>query len=294
MIRKWLWIVLLIGWIVPAGARSYRPDQVPNVQLADRNRYVSNPDRVLSDGAVVRLDSLCAALRAQGLAQVAVVAVDEIAADDAFRFAIDLFRRWGVGDARNNNGLGILLVKDLREIRFVTGGGLEGVLPDAICKRIQLQYMLPQFRHGDYDAGMLAGLDAVARVLVEGGEALPEEEDELPGWAILLLVAGILGLPFGAVWLAYRRERRCPNCKKTALKVADVQILAEGVRYSTFRYTYRCKKCGYETTRISRVAHQHTGGSGGPFIGGGGFGGGSIGGGFGGGSFGGGGAGSRW
>lgn len=292
--RRWLWIVLLIGWIAPAGARSYRPDQVPNVQLADRNRYVSNPDGVLSERAVAQLDSLCAALRAQGLAQVAVVAVDEIATDDAFRFAIDLFRRWGVGNARNDNGLGILLVKDLREIRFVTGSGLEGVLPDAICKRIQLQYMLPQFRRGDYDAGMLAGLDAVALVLVEGGEALPEEEEDLPGWAVLLLATGILGVPFFAVWLAYRRQRRCPNCKKLALKVAGVEMLSSGVRFSTFRYTYRCKRCGYETTRISRVAHYPSDDGGGPFLGGGLGGGRSVGGGFGGGSFGGGGAGSRW
>ena len=274
-------------------ARSYRPDQVPNVQLSDRTRYTSNPDRILSDAAVVQLDSICRSLREAGLAQVAVVAVESIGDDDVFNFAIRLFRSWGVGNSRNNNGLGVLLVKDQREIRFVTGGGLEGVLPDAICKRIQLQFMLPAFREGDYDGGMTAGLAAVASVLVDGAEALPEEEDDLPGWAILLLSALILGLPLGAVAMAYRQQHRCPQCGKLALKVANVKMLSGGVRFSTFRYTYRCKKCGYETTRTARVVHQHTNGSG-PFIGGGGFGGGSSGGSFGGGSFGGGGAGSRW
>lgn len=79
----------------------------------------------------------------------AVVAVDDIAGGDAFSFAVELFRSWGVGSAESDNGLGILLVKELREIRFVTGGGLEGILPDALCKRIQLNYMLPAFREGD-------------------------------------------------------------------------------------------------------------------------------------------------
>ena len=60
-------------------------------------------------------------------------------------------------------------MKDLREIRFVTGGGLEGILPDALCKRIQLNYMLPAFREGDYSAGMVAGVGAAATIL-EGGE----------------------------------------------------------------------------------------------------------------------------
>ena len=121
---------------------------------------VSNPDGILSEGAVSRIDEVCAALRAKGLAQVAVVAVDDIESGDAFSFAIELFRRWGVGDARNDNGLGVLLVKDRHEIRFVTGGGLEGVLPDAICKRIQMQFMLPAFREDDFDRGMTEGIDA--------------------------------------------------------------------------------------------------------------------------------------
>lgn len=99
----------------------------------------------------------------------AVVAVDDIAGGDVFDFAVDLFTQWGVGRAENDNGLGILLVRDRREIRFVTGGGLEGVLPDAVCKRIQLKYMLPAFREGDYSRGMVAGVEAAAQLL-EGSE----------------------------------------------------------------------------------------------------------------------------
>jgi len=161
MKRSILFCLLLLGaWTAAAG--TYRAEQIPDVQRADRRRYVSNPDGILSPRAVARIDSLCGALRERDLAQVAVVAVDDIAADDVFSFAIELFRSWGVGRADVDNGLGILLVKDRREIRFVTGGGLEGVLPDAICKRIQLEYMLPRFREGDYDGGMVAGVSAAA------------------------------------------------------------------------------------------------------------------------------------
>ena len=167
--RKITILCLLLACALPALAGTYRADEIPNVQRMDRRRYVSNPDGILSAGAVARIDSLCASLRERGLAQVAVVAVDDIAGGDAFSFAVELFRSWGVGSAKSNNGLGILLVKDLREIRFVTGGGLEGILPDALCKRIQLNYMLPAFREGNYSAGMVAGVGAAATIL-EGGE----------------------------------------------------------------------------------------------------------------------------
>ncbi len=290
----WIWCGLL-----PIVAATYRPQQIPNVQRADARRYVSNPDGILSAETVVRLDSLCGALREQGLAEVAVVAVDDIAGGDAFSFAIELFRLWGVGRAADDNGLGILLVKDLREIRFVTGGGLEGVLTDALCKRIQTRDMLPEFRRGDYDAGMIAGLNTVAEVL-EGGAAelrTQADEEDLPMGAVLLIVLAVMGIPIALIVVLSYAKKRCPHCHKAALRVRSRQVLSITPAYRLVERTYVCSACGHTVRqRIREPRDDHFGG--GPFIGGfgGGFpgGGGSIGGGFGGGSFGGGGAGSKW
>lgn len=155
-IRYLLLSLLLVVVGVEVHAAAYTVGEIPHVQLADRTRYTANPDGILSEDAVRTIDFVCDTLRTGGYAEVAVVAVREIASDDVFSFAIDLFSEWGVGRAEGDNGLGILLVEGVHEIRFVTGDGLEGVLPDAICKRIQLQYMLPHFREGDYSAGMVA------------------------------------------------------------------------------------------------------------------------------------------
>ena len=305
MKRLFLCCCLLLACSLTAGAATYRVEEVPNVQQADRRRYVSNPDGILSDRTVMRLDSLCGALRERGIAQVAVVAVDDIAGGDTFSFAIDLFRRWGVGRAGTDNGLGVLLVRDLHEIRFVTGGGLEGVLTDALCKRIQMKYMLPYFREGNYDAGMTAGLQAAAQLL-EGSDVdlgLPEgADDELPGWFILLIVAGVVGIPvLVSVWSYYAR-RRCPRCRRLTLELRSQQVVSLTFNSRVVEYTYICKHCGEVVRRrVRSLRDDHLGGGGGgPIIGGfggggfGGFGGGSMGGGFGGGSFGGGGAGSKW
>ena len=273
-------LCLLLACALPALAGTYRADEIPNVQRMDRRRYVSDPDGILSPAAVAHIDSVCASLRERGLAQVAVVAVDDIAGGDTFSFAVDLFRSWGVGSAKSNNGLGILLVKDLREIRFVTGGGLEGILPDALCKRIQLNYMLPAFREGDYSAGMVAGVGAAATIL-EGGEVdLGGDADEdLPAWMIFTIVFGFVIFPLGMV--------------------LSQQVLSVTRNYRLVEYTYVCPNCGAVVKRRSRNLRDDNfgGGAGGGTIIGGGFGrgmGGGMGGGFGGGSFGGGGAGSRW
>lgn len=295
--------LLALCILTGAAAKTYGIRDVPNVQLADRTRYVSNPDGILSYAAVARIDSICASLRDRNIAQVAVVAVDDIAGGDVFDFAIELFGSWGVGRGDRDNGVGILLVRDRREIRMVTGDGVEGVLPDAIVKRIQTQYMLPYFREGDYSAGMVAGVEAVAKRL-EGSEldlgGTDTATGELPARTILLIVLGFIAVPLGLGMLAYYRQKRCPRCHRFKLVLQSQEAVQSTPTLKVIEYTYVCSNCGKVVKRQVRSARDnHLGGPGGGVFMGGGFGGfgggrGSSGGGFGGGHFGGGGAGSRW
>ena len=89
IMKRFLLLCLLFVPCLAAQAETYRVEDIPNVQRADRTRYVSNPDGILSDEAVAHIDRLCAALRERAVAQVAVVAVDDIAGGDVFVFAID-------------------------------------------------------------------------------------------------------------------------------------------------------------------------------------------------------------
>lgn len=300
--RSILLLIFAIAAVSGGFARSYRPSEVPNVQLADRTRFTSDPDGLLSPAAVAAIDSICYDLRHRGIAQVAVVALESIGGDDVFTYAVDLFGGWGVGRADRNNGLGILLVDDVHEIRFVTGGGLEGVLPDALCKRIQLKYMLPHFREGDYDTGMVEGLRAVQQLLTGSELDLGETDDfeeEFPVEVLLLLVFGFIVCPLALLFYVVRTKRRCPACHAWALQLDSQMRISRTQSYDLISYTYVCRKCGHKVVRKEKsYRNDGFGGTGGGTIVGGGFGrgmsGGSFGGGFGGGSFGGGGAGSRW
>lgn len=310
--RKFILTILCFGMLFPllaSAASPYGVEEIPNVQIGNRYQFTSNPDGVLSPSAVAEIDSLCYALRHRALAQVAVVAVEDIRGDDLFSFAHTLFSQWGVGRADSDNGLGIILVVDRREVQFVTGPGLEGVLPDALCKRIQMRYMLPYFREGDYSAGMVAGVRAVASVLEGseldlGGNDDFRAGDDLPVWAVFLIVFLVIIVPLGVILVGYYRSRRCPRCHAFALVQESRELIKQTEHYNLFEYTYRCSNCGFVVKRQSKSAREdnnnHRGGGGmwiggfGGGLGGGRGSGGGFGGGFGGGSFGGGGAGSRW
>ena len=301
--RRFFILLLLVFFYTAADARPSSVEEIPNVQLSNRYKFTSNPDGILSQAAVARIDSICYDLRHRGIAQTAVVAVAEIDSDDVFEFAYELFSLWGVG-SKSNSGIGILLVEEAREIRFVTGYGVEGVLPDAICKRIQMQYMLPYFRNGDYSSGMVAGVEAIRSVLngseldAGGNDDYIASEDE-PVFGIiaffsLLMIGGMVIL-----YLAIRASQRCPNCKEIALQKDSARVISRNFGATTYEDTYICAKCGTVVKRKRQdydSSHNNRGGGGPIIMGGGGFGrgGGSFGGGWGGGSFGGGGAGSRW
>jgi len=191
-------------------------ESVPNQKLITGS-YVSNPDNVLDEGIVFQIDTLLKSLENKTTVQVAVVALESIGNEDIFEFAQKLFVTWGIGNKDNDNGLLLLLVKDQRTIRFHTGYGLEGVLPDIVCKRIQRESMVPEFKNGNYSAGMLAGLRHVQKVLTDPvyAEELKKSEEaeasDWPGFVILLSI--VLGLPTLIVFIVKATRKRFADSK---------------------------------------------------------------------------------
>ena len=299
---KYILVSLLLLSVVGLEAKSYRVGDVQNVQRVDARRFVSNPDGILSREAVESLDSICYALKESGIAEVAIVAVKDIRPRDMVSFAQDLFEGWGVGDDRLDNGLGILFVEDMREIRFHTGYGLEGLLTDALCFRIQQDYMVPYFRAGDYSAGMVAGMRAVDILLQNGELPRADKEEDTRAMFFALVIVLMLFIPVLMLLGQARQQTRCPQCGKHTLRAVRQQKVRISATMTVVTTILRCDNCGSEHTRTeNHNDNNHRPGGGiwimpmGGFGGGrGGFGGGSFGGGFGGGSFGGGGSGSSW
>lgn len=286
----------------------YTVENLPKTHLQDARRYVTNPDGILSDQAVTTIDGILYDLEQKTGIQSVVAVVTSIGEDECFDFSHRLLNEWGVGQRGKDNGLVILLVTDQRCIQFYNGYGLEGDLPDAISKRIQTQDMLPAFRNGDWDTGMINGVQSLYNRLsgTTGGEQINEDAGDnsalLPIFFFIgiILLVGLIG-----VWYAWRANR-CPRCGKNKWQRTDTKLVSRQNGVITEDVTFVCRNCGYKRVvrQKSNDSNYRGGGGVGPFIGGlgggllgggRGFGGGSFGGGsFGGGTGGGGGAGSRF
>lgn len=293
--------MLLILLLVLAGAsaswaqKAYTPETLPNVHLQDARRYVTDPDGILSQEARDSIDSWFYDLEMQKGVESVIAVVESIGETECFDFCHELLNSWGVGKSSLDNGLVILLVKDQRCIQFYTGYGLEGVLPDAICKRIQTQEMIPDLREGRWEEGMLKGCQATVKVLRDGSDDYGWDDDTEEEWGILgfmlTMILGVTGVSFIYAW----RRNKCPVCGKHKLKRVHSALTHMSKDVRTYNVTYICQHCGYIHCRTEHV-YESSGT--GPVIGGGGFGGsrGGFGGGghFGGGHGGGGGAGSHF
>lgn len=292
-----LLFILFCGLI---SAKVYKPTDIRPVHLEDRNRYVCNPDGILSRDAVDRIDAIFRTIEDSTGIQTLVAVVSEIEPDDCFEFTHQLGETVGVGRSSSDNGLVILLCTGERCIQFATGYGIEGVLPDAICKRVQVRYMNPHFADNEWDEGMIAGADALKEILLKGEYADDDSFDKVAIFGGLgVLLAAFIFIVVIAVVID-RKNRKCPKCGKIALKLVGVSTISKQNGIKKELVTYKCSHCGYIMSR-NRTSYYSTGNNGGGHIGGASYGGGHIGGGghfgggsYGGGHFGGGGAGSRF
>lgn len=178
MLRKLLTVILVSLTAIAAGAATYTVAEVPNVQRADSTQYLSNPDGIIGSADAARANEIMRGIRRATTAETVAVVVDDIDPADIDLFANELYNAWGLGQKDVNNGLLILVAKDLRRAVIRTGPGLEGVLPDILCKKILQNDMFPAFRENDYGRGLVAALGTVETVLTDP-EAAAEIRSEL-------------------------------------------------------------------------------------------------------------------
>jgi len=86
--------------------------------------------------------------------QIAIAILKSVGDYDINEYALELGRKWGVGQGGKNNGIMIVVAIGDRKISIQTGYGVEGVLPDVYAKRIIDNDIKPNFKNGDYYAGL--------------------------------------------------------------------------------------------------------------------------------------------
>jgi uncharacterized protein len=134
---------------------------------------------VLSDDTKARLTGLLQQLEQKTGDQLVVVTLKSLQGQDIATYGYQLGRAWGIGQKKKNNGAVLIVAPSEHKVRIEVGYGLEGELTDAASRIIIENAMLPQFRSGNYDAGVEQGTVEIVR-LIGGGKVDLSKEPEAP------------------------------------------------------------------------------------------------------------------
>ena len=145
------------------------------------------------------LEQTLAEFEARKGAQLAVLIVPTTQPETVEQYAVRVEETWKLGRKGVDDSVLLVVAKDDRRLHFEVGYGLEGVLPDAIAKRIIDNDIVPRFKEGDFYGGIRAGMDRVMRV-VEGEKLPPPAAHGVkdspawhPEWLFALFVFVVLG-----------------------------------------------------------------------------------------------------
>lgn len=140
--------------------------------------------------------------------QIAVITVADLEGYAPAEYATKIGIEWGIGSKDFNNGI-VILVKpktpDARgEVSIQIGYGLEGAIPDAYCKRIIENDVIPHFRENDYYGGVAQAVDVLMALASGEITYVNGAEDEDSGYGALLIMAVI----FLFIWLWARSSMK--------------------------------------------------------------------------------------
>jgi len=135
---------------------------------------VSDVTGTLTADQRAALEAKLATFEASKGSQVAVLLVPTTQPESIEQYSLRVVEQWKLGRKKVDDGVLLIVAKDDRKVRIEVGYGLEGVLPDAIAKRIVEEAIVPRFKAGDFYGGITAGVDRILRVIE--GEALPPPE----------------------------------------------------------------------------------------------------------------------
>jgi uncharacterized protein len=159
-------IVLVLAFLAFTGIAMAATPKFP----ALTGRVVDNA-HMLSPGTVERLDSELADLEAKTGHQLVVATVPDLQGLEIEDFGYQLGRAWALGRKGVNDGAILLVAPNQRKVRVEVGYGLEPVLTDALSSVILQEKVLPQFRQGRMEQGVVDGAEALIAQL-----SLPDDQ----------------------------------------------------------------------------------------------------------------------
>ncbi|MDB5154194.1 MAG: hypothetical protein JWR54_2945 [Mucilaginibacter sp.] len=159
------------------------------------NTLVTDFTNTLSASEKDQLEHKLDAFNDSTSTQIAVVIMKSVGDYDINDYGQKLARAWGIGQKGKNNGILVLVAMGDRKVSIQTGYGAEGALPDVITHEIIQNDIRPNFKAGNYYAGLDAGTNDVIKYVK--GEYKAEKKPQGKGGgggsvAILIIIVIVI------------------------------------------------------------------------------------------------------
>ncbi len=164
---------LLLFWVLvatPALAWAVTPP-LP----AHPDQYVVDLAGVLDASSRARLNTMLRGLEARTTAQVVVLTLNSLEGEPIEEFSHQTAVKWGIGQKGKDNGVLLTVAVKDHQYRIEVGYGLEGDLPDSLVGSIGREYLVPNFRRGNYAGGIMAAVTEIANT-ISGGKGVGQTE----------------------------------------------------------------------------------------------------------------------
>lgn len=186
-------------YLAPATAQT--PSSAPTFTVPALTGPVVDEGQMISAPMREKLSRFLRQLNEEGGTQLQVLTVDNLGGLSIEEASIKVTDAWKLGSAKADNGILLMMSRQERRVRIEVGQGYEGELPDVVASRIVREVIVPQFKQGDMDGGVRAGVLAIVHYVnpkfLEGQNAAPREKVgfPLPLWVIILVFFTFLILP---------------------------------------------------------------------------------------------------
>jgi uncharacterized protein len=152
-------VALLVGLCALIGSAVADTFQVPRLSgpVVDEGGF-------LSASAEQQIAAALTEIKRQGAGtEIDVLTVEDLGGLTIEQASIQVADQWQLGSADKDNGVLLMFAQKERRARIEVGQGLEGNLTDAHAKRIIDETIVPLFRSGNTDQGILLGVYQVAQ-----------------------------------------------------------------------------------------------------------------------------------
>jgi len=206
----------VLSWAVPPAHAQDEP------AIPEPVGFVNDRANLLDTATRGQLEGFLDQVKQKTGAEFAILTVQTTEPLTPSEYKVKVFEKWGLGRKGEDDGLLMLVAMNEREVRFETGYGLEGALPDGLQSRIFRRVIQPRFRDGDFAGGIIEGVKAcAARIAAEKGVTVEwdgralrytdSRSGRVPFWVPLLIFLIVAILMSNMRSSGVRRSPRYPG-----------------------------------------------------------------------------------